>query len=94
MVTSLERDRDQWPQFRTEGAEFVFNKIKGFSEFTKQKRLDLVICLYTDEFIIKNTGEKALTELEKLIYMLKETGVIFMTTKGIRGLSFIHCTDI
>lgn len=100
----LERDRDQWPQFRTEGAEFVFNKIQGFSEFTKQKGLDAVICLYIhpwefipckksyyfgeatvipDEFIIKNTGEKALTELEKLINMLKEIGAQFMTAQEI-----------
>lgn len=42
----LERDRDQWPQFRTEGADFVMDKIKGFSKFTKQKGVDEVICLY------------------------------------------------
>lgn len=42
----LERDRDQWPQFRTEGAEFVINKVKGFLEFVREKNLPEVICLY------------------------------------------------
>lgn len=42
----LERDRDQWPQFRTEGADFVMNKIHGFADFCKEKDLPTVICLY------------------------------------------------
>ncbi len=42
----LERDRDQWPQFRTEGADFVMNKIRGFAEFCEKKDLPKVICLY------------------------------------------------
>lgn len=42
----LERDRDQWPLFRTKGAKFLFNKILGFIEFTKAKGLPSVIALY------------------------------------------------
>ena len=42
----LERDRDQWPQFRTEGAEFVMNKIQGFIDFVKSKGLPPFVCLY------------------------------------------------
>ena len=42
----LERDRDQWPQFRTEGADFVMNKIRGFVKFCEEKNLPAVVCLY------------------------------------------------
>ena len=42
----LERDRDQWPQFRTEGADFVMNKIRGFVDFVHKKDLPAVVCLY------------------------------------------------
>lgn len=42
----LERDRDQWPQFRTEGAEFVFQKIRSFVKFVEKKKLETVVCLY------------------------------------------------
>jgi peptidoglycan/xylan/chitin deacetylase (PgdA/CDA1 family) len=42
----LERDRDQWPQFRTKGASHMMNKIKGFVEFAKEKDVPPVICLY------------------------------------------------
>lgn len=42
----LERDRDQWPQFRTEGAEFVMNKVRGFCKFVEERNLPPVICLY------------------------------------------------
>lgn len=42
----LERDRDQWPQFRTEGAEFVMNKVRGFVDFVRKKNLPPVVCLY------------------------------------------------
>lgn len=42
----LERDRDQWPLFRTRGADFVMDKIRGFVRFTKDKGLPSVVCLY------------------------------------------------
>ncbi|MDD4003407.1 MAG: polysaccharide deacetylase family protein [Clostridia bacterium] len=100
----LERDRDQWPQFRTEGAEFVLDKIKGFVNFAWQKDLPAVVCLYIhpwefmpckksyyfgeatvipDEFITKNTGDKAIEELKKLIKGLKAIGAEFNTAKDI-----------
>ena len=42
----LERDRDQWPQFRTEGAKFVFDKAVNFINFVNQKELPAVLCFY------------------------------------------------
>ena len=35
----LERDRDQWPLFRTKGAEHLMEKIIGFNNFVKAKSL-------------------------------------------------------
>ena len=42
----LERDRDQWPLFRTKGAEYVMDKIRGFINFVREKSIPEVICLY------------------------------------------------
>lgn len=42
----LERDRDQWPLFRTEGARTLADKISGFRRFTAERGLDCVVCLY------------------------------------------------
>ncbi|MCK9479109.1 MAG: polysaccharide deacetylase family protein [Firmicutes bacterium] len=42
----LERDRDQWPLFRTKGAEYLMNKINGFIDFAREKSLPPVIALY------------------------------------------------
>lgn len=96
----LERDRDQWPQFRTKGADFVIEKVKGFAKFIEEKKQSAVICFYIhpwefipckksyyfgeatvmpDEFIIKNTGGVAISELKKLIEGLKKSGAEFKT---------------
>lgn len=42
----LERDRDQWPQFRTEGAQFLFSQCEKFVDFVEQKGIEPVLCLY------------------------------------------------
>jgi len=100
----LERDRDQWPRFRTEGADYVLEKVKGFLDFAKGYGEKRVIAFYLhpwefieckksynfgeatvipDEFIIKNTGGKALSELKTLIDGLKSLGGEFKTAKEI-----------
>lgn len=42
----LERDRDQWPLFRTEGAEYLLGRIDSFLRFCEQKGIPKFICLY------------------------------------------------
>lgn len=42
----LERDRDQWPLFRTKGAYYLLNKINGYVQFVKEKNVSPIICLY------------------------------------------------
>jgi len=42
----LERDRDQWPLFRTKGADRMVEKIRSFVAFTAKKDLPAIICLY------------------------------------------------
>jgi len=44
--TPLERDRDQWPLFRTKGAAYTMDKIKRFVDFAKEKSVPPVVCLY------------------------------------------------
>jgi peptidoglycan/xylan/chitin deacetylase (PgdA/CDA1 family) len=42
----LERDRDQWPLFRTEGADELMKHINGFISFLEKKKLPIVLCFY------------------------------------------------
>lgn len=42
----LERDRDQWPKFRTHGGEFMVQKSLEFSTFCANRGLDTYLCFY------------------------------------------------
>ncbi|SLM18082.1 hypothetical protein SPIRO4BDMA_40654 [uncultured spirochete] len=42
----LERDRDQWPLFRTVGAEYIFGKSVSFLEFCGKKEIPPVLAFY------------------------------------------------
>jgi peptidoglycan/xylan/chitin deacetylase (PgdA/CDA1 family) len=42
----LERDRDQWPLFRTEGAEYLFKRIESYLAFCEQKQVPKCLCFY------------------------------------------------
>lgn len=63
----LERDRDQWPLFRTKGAKHLFKKVESYISFVQKKGLPAVLCFYFHpwEFIrCKKTyryGEAAVT---------------------------------
>lgn len=54
----LERDRDQWPVFRINGAETLAAKIAGFERFTAGHGLPCVVCLYIHpwEFVEMQTS--------------------------------------
>ncbi|NMA43514.1 MAG: polysaccharide deacetylase family protein [Oligosphaeraceae bacterium] len=40
------RDRDQWPLFRTEGAHFLLDKIDGFLRYVEARNVRPVLCFY------------------------------------------------
>jgi peptidoglycan/xylan/chitin deacetylase (PgdA/CDA1 family) len=42
----LERDRDQWPKFRTEGAGALMLHIDNFLTFVRQRNIPPVLCFY------------------------------------------------
>ncbi|HZJ68619.1 MAG TPA: polysaccharide deacetylase family protein [Candidatus Eisenbacteria bacterium] len=42
----LERDRDQWPLFRTEGAEALIEKVDKFLEFCEENGYSKYLCFY------------------------------------------------
>jgi peptidoglycan/xylan/chitin deacetylase (PgdA/CDA1 family) len=42
----LERDRDQWPLFRTEGAAYLLKRIESFLAFCDQKQAAKCLCFY------------------------------------------------
>ena len=98
------RDRDQWPLFRTKGADALMLHIDNFIDYVQSKNLPVVICFYfhpwefiempdkfhygegtviPNGFIIKNCGDYALNQLEKLIDLLELKGSEFMTAAEI-----------
>jgi hypothetical protein len=40
------RDRDQWPLFRTEGADALLRKVNGFIEYVSKRGARPVLCFY------------------------------------------------
>jgi peptidoglycan/xylan/chitin deacetylase (PgdA/CDA1 family) len=42
----LERDRDQWPLFRTEGAAYMLDRSKAFVKFCDDKNIPRVLAFY------------------------------------------------
>ena len=42
----FQRDRDQWPVFRTESAEFLMRKADGFVDFVRDRGKRPVVCFY------------------------------------------------
>lgn len=96
------RDRDQWPLFRTEGAESMMAHVNNMLKFYEEHNLDAVLCFYMhpwefwempqgvihfgeggvipDPFIVKNCGEEALRQLGKMLSMLKNLDVKFVTS--------------
>ena len=46
MDPGLERDRDQWPLFRTKGAEYLLERMDQFLSFCQLKGVPKFICLY------------------------------------------------
>ncbi len=95
------RDRDQWPLFRTEGADALMEHVESMLKMYESRGLDAVICLYLhpwefhempqgiihygegavlpDPFIVKNCGEPAVRELDRLMTMLIEHGASFIS---------------
>jgi len=41
-----QRDRDQWPQFRTKGADFMLGKCEGFIKYVSERGVRPVLCFY------------------------------------------------
>lgn len=41
-----QRDRDQWPMFRTKSADALMEKVEGFIEYVKERKERPVVCFY------------------------------------------------
>lgn len=99
------RDRDQWPLFRTDGAEALVVSTDRMLDVYRRESLPAVLCLYLhpwefhnmpsgpihygegsvipDPFIIKNCGEPAVRELDRLIGLLKDRGAVLSTAEDL-----------
>lgn len=100
-----QRDRDQWPLFRTESAEALMQKADSFIQYVQAKGKRPVVCFYLHPwefhpmpkgaldfgessvtplpFIVKNTGPKALKQLDRVCALFKQRGARFMTAKAL-----------
>ncbi len=99
----LERDRDQWPLFRTQGAKALFEKCEGFIEFAQEKGVSPVLCLYIHpwEFVEQPSefhfGEAKVTPDEFIIKncgekACEEFSLLIDMLKD-RGAAFERCDD-
>lgn len=99
-----QRDRDQWPLFRTESANFLMEKVDDFIDFVRhtsrpvlcfylhpwefyempQGSIDFGECSVTPlPFIIKNCGQVAVDQFDRLCKMLLEKGARFIPAGGL-----------
>ena len=100
-----QRDRDQWPVFRTESAEFLMQKADSFIAYVQAKGKRPVVCFYLHPwefhpmpkgalnfgessvtplpFIVKNTGPKALKQLDRVCALFKQRGARFLTAQAL-----------
>ena len=46
MDPGLERDRDQWPLFRTEGAQYLLGRVRSYLDFCDARGLERFLCFY------------------------------------------------
>lgn len=98
------RDRDQWPLFRTDGAESLMAHVDNMLGLYERLGIPPVLCFYfhpwefhampqgaihfgegavvPDPFIVKNCGEVAVKEFDKLLTMFEERGTVFRTVEG------------
>ncbi|CAL1519360.1 polysaccharide deacetylase family protein [Chitinophaga sp. MM2321] len=100
-----QRDRDQWPLFRTKSAKVLMEKVENFLGYVQDHQKRPVLCFYLHPwefykmpqgaldfgecsvkplpFIVKNCGEKALTEFDNLCTLLRQRGARFLTAKDL-----------
>jgi hypothetical protein len=92
----LERDRDQWPLFRTAGADCIVQKCKDFIEFVNGKAIPPVLCFYFHpwEFVTMQEsfyfGEATVTPDA---FIIKNCGDAALSELGklIDGLKALNC---
>ena len=97
----LERDRDQWPLFRTEGAEYIYNKCKKYVSFCEDQSIPPVLVFYIHpwEFVSMekeyNFGEATVIPDQFITkncgdIALKEIERLIVMLKN-QGASFYRC---
>ena len=99
------RDLDQWPLFRTAGAEALMGHVKNFTGYCKDRGIAPFLCFYfhpwefapmpqgeihygegyvrPEPFLVKNCGEYATEQLDRLLQQLKGDGAVFYQAQQI-----------
>ncbi|MDD4493961.1 MAG: polysaccharide deacetylase family protein [Eubacteriales bacterium] len=100
----LERDRDQWPLFRTKGADYMLGRVKSFISFCDDKGIPPFVCMYIHpwEFVpMKSSyhfGEATVIPDEFLTYncgdnALKELSALIDGLQGM-GVEFKRADEL
>lgn len=98
------RDRDQWPLFRTEGADALLAHIDSFTGFVEARGLPAVLCFYFHpwEFVPQPEsmfiGEGTVTPEPFIIkncgpHALEQFGLLVEGLQA-RGARFLTCADV
>jgi peptidoglycan/xylan/chitin deacetylase (PgdA/CDA1 family) len=98
------RDRDQWPLFRTEGAEALLKHIDNFVRFVQERGLSPVLCFYFHpwEFVPQpesmHVGEGVVIPDPFITkncgpYALEQLGLVIDGLKA-RGADFVTCREL
>lgn len=95
----LERDRDQWPLFRTEGGEYLLERSKAFLDFCDKRGVARVLAFYIHPWEFwpmeksYNFGEATVIPQE---FITKNCGTqaLFELAKVIDGLTAIGATFV
>ncbi len=100
------RDRDQWPLFRTAGAEALLEHIGRHLDFCRRRGVEGFLCFYfhpwefwpmpqglihygegtvlPDPFLVKNCGESAAAEFDRLLAGLRRLDADFFQAQQIQ----------
>lgn len=101
----LHRDQDQWPLFRTEGAEALMRHVNSYLALLDRKGLDRFLCFYLHpwEFVEMpqgdiHTGEGSVRPDPFIVrncgpYALEQLDATLAALKAIGG-EFVSCEDV
>lgn len=104
MDSPLERDRDQWPLFRTEGADYLLQRVRSYLDFCDRKGINKYLAFYIHPWEFHpmaasyNFGEATVTPDEFITkncgdYALEQLEVLIRALQA-DGVEFVMAKEL